>query len=256
MSHNGGGMRLSNRVALITGGNRGIGLATAQLFAQAGARVILFARDRVMGEAEAEKIPQARFIQGDVTQAEDCRRAVAESVRVFGGLDILVNCAGVIYRNRTVEQTTEEEWDTTFAVNVRGTFLMCKYAMPELRQRKGSIVNVASYVGLVGFRGASAYAASKAAIVNLTRSIALDHAREGVRANAVCPGSVDTEMIHAAWEKFGDVEEARRVWAEKHPLGRIARADEVAQTILFLASEAASFITGTALAVDGGITAG
>ena len=248
-------MRFVNRVALITGGNRGIGLATAQLFAQEGAQVVLFARDQTKGESEAAKIPNARFIQGDVTKAEDCQRAVEETAKAFGGLDILVNCAGIIFRNRTVEQTTEEEWDTTFNVNVRGTFLMCKYALPALRARKGCIVNLSSYVGLVGFRGASAYAASKAAIVNLTRSMALDHAREGIRVNAVCPGSVDTEMIHAAWEKFGDVEKARHLWDEKHPLGRIAQPAEVARAVLFLAGDDASFITGTALAVDGGITA-
>ena len=249
-------MRLSNRVALITGGNRGIGLAAAHLFAKEEAKVMLFARDQAKGEAEAKSIPNARFVQGDVTKEDDCKRAVEEAVRMFGGLDILVNCAGIIYRNRTVEQTTEEEWNATFDVNVKGTFLMCKHAMPALRERKGCIVNMSSYVGLVGFRGASAYAASKAAIINLTRSMALDHAKEGVRVNAVCPGSVDTEMIHAAWKKFGDVEEARRLWSEKHPMGRIARPDEVAQAILFLASDDASFITGTALAVDGGILAG
>jgi NAD(P)-dependent dehydrogenase (short-subunit alcohol dehydrogenase family) len=248
-------MRLTDRVALITGGNRGIGLATARLFAQEGARVMLFARDQAKGESEAESISNARFVQGDVTKAEDCRRAVEESIQALGGLDILVNCAGIIFRNRTIEQTTEEEWDATFDVNVKGAFLMCKYAMPHLRERKGCIVNLSSYVGLVGFRGASAYAASKAAIINLTRSMALDHAREGIRVNAVCPGSVDTEMIHAAWEKFGDVEEARRLWSEKHPLGRIAQPEEVAQAILFLASDDASFITGAALAVDGGLTA-
>jgi NAD(P)-dependent dehydrogenase (short-subunit alcohol dehydrogenase family) len=248
-------MRLTDRVALITGGNRGIGLATARLFAQEGARVMLLARDQAKGESEAESISNARFVQGDVTKAEDCRRAVEESIQAFGGLDILVNCAGIIFRNRTIEQTTEEEWDATFDVNVKGAFLMCKYAMPHLRERKGCIVNLSSYVGLVGFRGASAYAASKAAIINLTRSMALDHAREGIRVNAVCPGSVDTEMIHAAWEKFGDVEEARRLWSEKHPLGRIAQPEEVAQAILFLASDDASFITGAALAVDGGLTA-
>jgi NAD(P)-dependent dehydrogenase (short-subunit alcohol dehydrogenase family) len=217
---------------------------------------MLFARDQAKGKSEAETIPNAGFIQGDVTKAEDCQRAVDETVRSFGRLDILVNCAGIIYRNRTVEQTLEDEWDATFDVNVKGTFLMCKYAMPALRERNGCIVNMSSYVGLVGFRGAAAYAASKAAIINLTRSMALDHAREGVRVNAVCPGSVDTEMIHAAWEKFGDVDEARRLWAEKHPMGRIAQPDEVAQAILFLASDEASFITGTALAVDGGILAG
>ncbi len=248
-------MRLSNRVALITGGNSGIGLATAKLFAEEGARVVLFARDQAKGETEAKAITNAKFVQGDVTKAEDCRRAVEESIHQFGRLDILVNCAGIIYRNRTVEQTTEEEWDATFDVNVKGTYLMCRYALPILRERKGCVVNLSSYVGLVGFRGASAYAASKAAIINLTRSMALDHAREGVRVNAVCPGSVDTEMIHAAWEKFGDVNEARRLWSEKHPMGRIAQPEEVAQTILFLASDDASFITGTALVVDGGLTA-
>jgi NAD(P)-dependent dehydrogenase (short-subunit alcohol dehydrogenase family) len=248
-------MRLTGKVALITGGNRGIGLAAARLFAEDGAQVMLMARDQARGESEARGIPHARFVRGDVTQADDCRHAVEETVHTFGGLDILVNCAGIIFRNRTVEQTTEEEWDATFDVNVRGTFLMCKYAMPALRERKGCIVNLSSYVGLVGFRGASAYAASKAAIVNLTRSMALDHAREGIRVNAVCPGSVDTEMIHAAWEQFGDVERARHLWAEKHPLGRIAQPEEVAKAILFLASDHASFITGAALAVDGGLTA-
>ena len=249
-------MRLSNRAALITGGNRGIGLATAKLFAKEGVQVMLLGRDQVKGEHEAGLIPNAKFIQGDVTRTEDCQRAVDESIKTFGGLDVLVNCAGIVYRNRTVEQTTEDEWDATFDVNVKGTFLMCKYAMPALRERKGCIVNLSSYVGMVGFRGASAYAASKAAIINLTRSMALDHAREGVRVNAVCPGSVDTEMIHAAWKNFGDVEEAQRLWAEKHPLGRIAQPEEIARTILFLASDDASFITGTALAVDGGILAG
>lgn len=249
-------MRLSNRVALITGGNRGIGLAAAHLFAAEGAKVTILARDQARGGEEAQRIPNAAFIQGDVSKSGDCQRAVEETIQKHGALDVLVNCAGIIYRNRTVEQTTEEEWDATFDVNVKGTFLMCKHALPYLRERKGSIVNVASYVGLVGFAKTSAYAASKAAIVNLTRSMALDHAREGVRVNAVCPGSVDTEMIHDAWRKYGDVEEAQRIWAEKHPIGRIARAEEVAQSILFLASEEASFITGVALPVDGGITAG
>jgi NAD(P)-dependent dehydrogenase (short-subunit alcohol dehydrogenase family) len=256
MFSNGVDMRLSNRVALITGGNRGIGLAAARLFAAEGAKVTILARDQAKGEQEAKQIPNAVFIRGDVSKAEDCQRAVEETARLQGALDMLVNCAGIIHRNRTVEQTSEEEWDATFDVNVKGTFLMCKYATPFLRERKGCIVNVASYVGLVGFARTAAYAASKAAIVNLTRSMALDHAREGVRVNAVCPGSVDTEMIHDAWRKFGDVEEAQRIWAEKHPLGRIARAEEVAQAILFLASEESSFITGVALPVDGGITAG
>jgi len=248
-------MRFTDRVALITGGNRGIGLAAAKSLAGEGAQVMLLARDQTRGESEAKSIPNAGFIRGDVTKAEDCQRAVEETLNTFSRLDILVNCAGIIYRGRTVDKTTEEEWDATFDVNVKGTFLMCKYAMPALRERKGCIVNLSSYVGLVGFRGASAYAASKAAVINLTRSMALDHAREGVRVNAVCPGSVDTEMIHAAWKNYGNVAEAQRVWAEKHPMGRIAQPEEVARAILFLAGDDAGFITGTALTVDGGLTA-
>lgn len=248
-------MRFENKTVLITGGNRGIGLATARLFAAEGAKVMLVARDQAKGEEEAKQIPNAQFIQGDVSNSSDCQRAVEKTIRLHGALDVLVNCAGIVYRNRTVEQTTEEEWAATFDVNVKGTFLMSKFAMPFLRERKGSIVNVASYVGLVGFAKTAAYAASKAAIVNLTRSMALDHAREGVRVNAVCPGSVNTEMIHDAWRTYGDVEEAQRVWSEKHPIGRIATADEVAHAILFLASDESSFITGVPLPVDGGITA-
>ena len=249
-------MRLKNKIALITGGSRGIGLATARLFAQEGAQVIIFSRDVKMGENAAKSISGASFVPGDIRKGADCQRAVAESLHLYGGLDILINSAGIIYRNRTVEQTSEEEWDDTFDVNVRGTFLMSRSALPALRESEGAIVNLSSYVGMVGFAGASAYAASKAAIINLTRSMALDHARENIRVNAVCPGSVETDMIRSAWEQTGDVEEAQHLWAEKHPLGRIAAPDEVAQAILFLASKEASFITGVALPVDGGLTAG
>ena len=248
-------MRFENKVVLITGGTRGIGLATAKLFAAEGAQVVIVGKDKgKMTEAVREVGGCGE--PGDVSISRDCESIVARTLSLFGRLDVLINCAGIIFRNRTVEGTSEEEWDTTFDVNVKGTFLMSKYALPPLRETKGCIVNVSSYVGLVGFAGASAYAASKAAIVNLTRSMALDHAQEGIRVNAVCPGSVDTEMIRNAWQQFGDVKKAQRLWAEKHPLGRIATADEVGRTILFLASEDASFITGTALPVDGGITAG
>jgi NAD(P)-dependent dehydrogenase (short-subunit alcohol dehydrogenase family) len=248
-------MRFENKVVLITGGTRGIGFATAKLFAADGARVVIVGRDQAKTTEAARDVP-GRGEAGDVSIAADCERILARTLNLHSRLDILVNCAGVIFRNRTVENTTEEEWDKTFDVNVKGTFLMSKYALPSLRETKGCIVNVSSYVGLVGFAGGSAYAASKAAILNLTRSMALDHAKEGIRANAVCPGSVDTDMIHAAWQQFGDVELAKKLWAEKHPLGRIASAEEVARTILFLASKEASFITGTGLVVDGGITAG
>lgn len=246
----------SGRVAIVTGGNRGIGFAAASLLAAAGAEVILMARDRDRGAAAAARIPGAVFVPGDVRRAGDCERAAHAALDRSGRIDTLVNAAGIIYRDRTAEQHTEEEWDATFDTNVKGAWLMCRAALPALRTARGSIVNVASYVGLVGFAGAAAYAASKAALVNFTRTLALDHAGEGVRANCVCPGSVDTDMIRAAWRLTGDVDAAARAWAGKHPIGRIATADEVARVILFLAGPDASFITGAALPVDGGITAG
>ena len=249
-------MRLKNKVALVTGGSRGIGLAVAERFAEEGTKVVIFARDAVCSEKAAESISQASFIAGDISSADDCQHAVAETLAQHGQLDILVNSAGIIYRNRTVEQTSEAEWDATFDINVKGIFLMSKAVLPALRASQGSIVNLSSYVGMVGFAGASAYAASKAAIINLTRTMALDHAKEQIRVNAVCPGSVETDMIRDAWKQFGDETEARRLWASKHPLGRIATPREVANAVLFLASDEASFITGVALPVDGGITAG
>jgi len=247
--------RFVDRVVLVTGGTRGIGLAVAHRAAREGAGLVLVARDPARGHAAAAAIPGARFVAADVRLAADGERAVREAHEAFGRLDVLVNNAGVIYRDRTADRISEQEWDETFDVNVKGAFLMSRAALPGLRATRGTIVNVASYVGLVGFAGASAYAASKAALVNLTRSMALDHAEEGIRVNAVCPGSVDTDMIHAAWHAFPDPQAARRRWEAKHPLGRVATADEVAAVVLFLASDDARFVTGVALPVDGGITA-
>lgn len=250
-------MEFKNQSVLITGGNRGIGLATARLFAQAGARVAIVGRDADAGSAALRTLRDALFIQADVTRAADCQRAVDETARAFGALHILFNNAGIILRNRNVETTTEAEWDATLDTNVKSVFLMSRAALPHLRAAGGgAIINTASYVGLVGFPGLAAYAASKGAVVNLTRAMALDHAPENIRVNCICPGSVETDMIHHAWELYGDVTQAARVWADKHPLKRIASPEEIARVVLFLASDAASFITGAALPVDGGITAG
>lgn len=250
-------MKLENKVALITGGNRGIGLAAAKLFAREGARVAIAARNEADGNAAVSQIANAIFVRCNVQRAADCQFAVEQTVRAFGRLDILFNNAGVIYRNRPIEATSEAEWDETMDTNVKGTFLMSKYALPHLRAGGGgAIVNTASYAALVGFPGTAAYCASKAAIANLTRAMALDHARENIRVNCICPGSVDTEMIHSAWRAYGNWDEAASLWAAKHPMGRIATPEEVARVVLFLASDDASFITGAAVPVDGGITAG
>lgn len=250
-------MKLEGQIALITGGNRGIGLATAQLFEHEGARVAIVGRDADAGRAALETLRDAMFIQANVSRADDCQRAVEETVRAFGQLNILFNNAGIILRNRNVEATTEDEWDAMMDVNVKSIFLMSRAALPHLRAAGGgAIINTASYVGLVGFPGLAAYCASKGAVVNLTRAMALDHAKENIRVNCICPGSVKTDMIDAAWRAYGDVEQAAHVWADKHPLKRIASAEEIARVVLFLASSDSSFITGAALSADGGITAG
>lgn len=250
-------MKLENQVALITGGNRGIGLATAQLLEQEGARIAIVGRDADAGRAALQQLNRAIFIQADVSRADDCRRVVDETIRAFGQLNILFNNAGIILRNRNVEATTEEEWDAMMNVNVKSIFLMSRAALPHLRAAGGgAIVNTSSYIGLVGFPGVAAYAASKGAVVNLTRAMALDHAQENIRVNCICPGSVKTDMIDSAWRAYGDIAQAERVWSAKHPMNRIASPDEVARVVLFLASADSSFITGAAIPVDGGITAG
>jgi NAD(P)-dependent dehydrogenase (short-subunit alcohol dehydrogenase family) len=251
-------MRLEKKIALITGGNSGIGRACAETFAHEDATVVIAARNAETAHETVSAIEAsggtALFVACDVSQHEQCQQAVATTIGTYGQLDVLVNNAGIIYRDRNVINTPIEEWQQTLDVNLNGTFYMCKYALPHLITSKGNIINVASYVGLVGFQGIAAYCASKGAVVQLTRAMALDHAADGVRVNCVCPGSVDTPMIRAAWEAFGAGAEER--WTAKHPLGRIATAQNVADAILYFASAESSFVTGVALPVDGGITAG
>jgi meso-butanediol dehydrogenase / (S,S)-butanediol dehydrogenase / diacetyl reductase len=250
--------RLQDKVAIISGGNTGIGRAIALRFVEEGATVVITARNQERANETLSLIDEidgtGHFVACDVTQIDQCKHVIQETIATFGKLDVLVNNAGIIYRNKSVKETTAEEWLKTFDVNVNGVFYLSKFALPYLEATKGNIVNVASYVGMVGFKGLAAYCASKGALIQLTRAMALDHASEEVRINCVCPGSVHTEMITQAWEAYG--EGAEDVWSSKHPLGRIAQPLEVANAILYLASEEASFLTGVVLPVDGGITAG
>lgn len=254
-------MKLEGRVALITGGNSGIGRATALLFAQEGARVAIAARDKDRGQETVEAIAamggQAIFIPCDVRLASDCQQAVRKTVEAFGGLDILFNNAGLIYRGKTVLETSEEEWDGTMDTNVRGAFLMSKYAIPEMIKAGGGvIINNASYFGLVGGQGVAAYCAAKGALVLLTKAMALDHAHQHIRVNCLCPGSVDTPMLRREMEEMGGEAVVRSAFEAKHPLGRICTPEEVARAALYLASDDAAFVTGAALVIDGGLTAG
>ncbi len=245
---------------LVTGGNSGIGRATAQAFAAEGAAVAVAARDEARSDIVAAEIESAGgravAVRCDVTDEASCRSAVDAVVATLGGLDVLFNNAGVIYRERTAPETTPEEWDHTFAVNVRGTFLMSRLVVPVMIEGGGGvIVNNASYFGLVGGKGTAAYSAAKGAVVLLTKAMALDHARDGIRVNCVCPGSVDTPMLRGEMEEMGGADAVRHRFEDKHPVGRIATPEEVAAAVLYLASAEAAFVTGVALPIDGGLTA-
>jgi len=253
-------MRLRSKVALITGGASGIGRATALLFAREGAAVSVVDIDQAKGQAVVQEIIESSgrpiFVRCDVTQAADCQRAVQQTVEELGGLDILFNNAGII-RRATVLETTEEEWDWVMAVNVKSVFLLSKYAIPIMAAAGGgAIINTASGWGLVGGRNAASYCASKGAVVNLTRAMALDHGEQNIRVNCICPGDTDTPMLRDEARQLGESDEQFLAQAADRPLRRIGQPEDIAQAALYLASDAASFVTGTALVVDGGGLAG
>ena len=252
-------MRLENKVALITGGTSGIGEASAQLFAKEGASVVITGRSEERGFAVTEKLLEsggrALFIRTDVRQAGECQRAVDGTLNAFGRLDILFNNAGVFFAHTTLD-CSEEEWDLQIDVNLKGTFLMSKAALPHMIQRgKGVIINNSSGWGIVGGDRAVAYCASKGGVVLLTKAMAVDHGRQGIRANCICPGDVDTPMLPEDARIRGLRWEDYLAGCANRPLGRIGTADEIAKAALFLACDDSSFMTGAALVVDGGGTA-
>jgi NAD(P)-dependent dehydrogenase (short-subunit alcohol dehydrogenase family) len=252
-------MRLKDRVALITGGTSGIGEATALLFAAEGARVAITGRNAERGAGVVERIQklggEAVFIRADVSVAEDCRRAVDETVLAFGRVDILFNNAGVFYPQTAIE-CSEREWDEQIDVNLKGTFLMAKFALAGMIARgSGVIVNNASGWGIVGGDRAVAYCASKGGVVLMTKAMAIDHGGQGIRVNCVCPGDVETPMLPADAKMRGVKWEEYIAGCAARPLGRVGTVEEIAKAVLFLASDDSSFMTGAALVVDGGGTA-
>jgi len=247
---------LKGKVALITGGASGIGKETALLFAKEGAEVALADIDKQGGQAVMETIREqggrSIFIHCNVTSAEDCQRAVHLTVESFGRLDILFNNAGII-RRADVIGTSEEEWDRVMDVNVKSIFLMSKFAIPLMvAAGGGSIINTGSGWGLKGGGRAVAYCASKGAVVNLTRAMAIDHGHQNIRVNCICPGDTDTPMLRNEASQLGQAEADFLREAASRPLGRYAQPIEIARAVLYLASDAASYVTGTALVVDGG----
>jgi NAD(P)-dependent dehydrogenase (short-subunit alcohol dehydrogenase family) len=253
-------VRLRGKVALITGGASGIGRETALLFGREGAAVSVADVNNVGGQAVVRMLEeagaQARYVHCDVTQVVDCQHAVQQTVTELGGLDILFNNAGLIRRS-TVLETTEEQWDEVMAVNVKSIFLLSKAVIPIMAQAGGgAIINTASGWGLVGGHRAASYCASKGAVVNLTRAMALDHGAQNIRINCVCPGDTDTPLLRGEAQQLGESDERFLAEAAQRPLQRVGRPEEIAQAVLYLASDASSFVTGTALVVDGGGLAG
>jgi NAD(P)-dependent dehydrogenase (short-subunit alcohol dehydrogenase family) len=253
--------KLDGKIALITGGGSGIGRATAILFAAEGAKLSVVDRAEDSARAVAAEITQAGgaaiAIRADVSKAADTERMVAETAGHFGRLDILYNNAGIGIARRT-HLLTEEEWDLTIDVDLKGVFLGCKYALPELMKQGGAILSTASVAGLEGFRQMAAYCAAKAGVILLTKSLAMDYAEHGIRVNCICPGAIETPLFESAFENLTPEERVRghQRFAVMHPVGRTGKPEEIARAALFLCSQDASFITGQAVVVDGGYTAG
>jgi len=252
--------RFDGKVALVTGAASGIGAATALRLARQGARVAgLDLQQPPAGPwKEVEEAgPGASFHVASVCAEDEVRRAVAEVMEAHGGLDVVVNAAGVAGGGQ-VENTEVSDWDRVMDVNVKGIFLVCKHTIPHLRARgAGSIVNIASIEGLVATEQTASYGASKGAVVQLTRNLAVDHSHEGIRVNSICPGLIETGMTEILVKaEEGPLRKLRDDFIDRHLLRRAGRPEEVAAAILFLASDEASFVTGSALVVDGGWTAG
>lgn len=250
---------LKGRTVLITGATSGIGLATAEACAQEGARVVSSGRNTDAGEKLLSRLPGIghKFVTADFRKVEQADEFINNVVHLVGQIDGLVNSAGVIH-HATVVETSNDHWDETIAVNLSAVFRLCRAAIPVMiNQGGGAIVNVASTWGLVGAERSAAYCASKGGLIQLTRSMAIDHAANGVRINAVAPGAVDTPMLEAEAEALGiTANEARQQWSTDVPNRRLAAAEDVADAIVFLLSDKSRHIHGATLPVDGGSLAG
>lgn len=243
--------RFSEKNVIVTGAGAGIGLAAVQAFAAEGARILAVDRDPAILGAGAGLPPEVTPCVLDITD----EAAVAQAVNGFGQVDILFNCAGIVHSGR-VDTTSPADFERVFKVNVTGTFLMSRAVLPGMvARRSGCILNMASVVSsLRGLPDRFAYGASKAAVIGMTKSIAADYVAAGLRCNAICPGTVDTPSLRARLEATGDYAAALRAFTARQPMGRLASASEIAELVLYLASDAASFVTGQSISIDGGMT--
>jgi len=260
-------MKLRDRVAIITGAGSGIGRATALLFAKEGARIVVADLDPKKGEETVNAIRkdggQSLLIETDVTRSSSIETAVSKTISHFGRVDILHNSAGVdIFvinpkADGTAVGTLEEDWDKLLAINLKGTFLFCKFTLPHMmKQKSGVILNMGSEYGLVGGLASAAYCASKGGVVMLTKQMAIDYAPYNIRVNCICPCNVDTPLMEKGLAASEDPKAARQTWMNIMPLRRFSKPEEIAAAALYLASDDAAFITGTSFIIDGGVTAG
>jgi NAD(P)-dependent dehydrogenase (short-subunit alcohol dehydrogenase family) len=250
--------RLDGKSCVITGAARGIGAASARLFAREGARVVISDIRDELGEQVAEDINkaggQARYIRCDVTQSAQVQALARGAQSAYGRIDVLFNNAGTAIQGR-LDTFSEEDWDTLFAVNVKSMFLCSKFVIPIMRaQGGGVIINMASESGLIGYPMSPAYCASKAAAVNLTRSMAMGHAKDGIRVNCICPGTITTPLYHEFMDSMPNKEEVLQSVMDTHPLG-LGTEEDIAYGALYLASDESKYMTGSPLIIDGGMTA-
>ena len=243
-------MRLDGKVAIITGGSRGIGFETAKVFSKNGATVIITSKNKQQLENASNQLSNVFPISADITKKEEVKRVIEKTIEKFGKLDILVNNAGIFPKIKKLHEISETEWNEVLDVNLNGQFRFTKFSIPYLQKTSGTIVNVSSDAGLRAYEGfnADAYSASKAALIVLTKCWSLEYAKDRIRVNCVCPGVVDTDMT----KPFLKTEKDREFMDNDHPIGRMGTPDDVAKSILFLASEDSSWTTGAILAVDGG----
>lgn len=251
-------MRLAGKTALITGAGVGIGRATAELFAREGAQVVVVDINATTGEETAERIRQAGgeaiFVSADVSRSEDVQQMFAKALAAFGKLNILFNNAGTVAQGR-IEETTEEEWNRQIATTLTSVYLGCKYGIPLLRAQGGGVIlNMASVAGLMGIVNRAAYSAAKGGVIGLTRAIALDHAKEGIRAVYLAPATIETPSLKERIANAPDPVAARKAFEDRQPIGKIGQPEDVAYAALYAASDEARFLTGCPLIIDGGMS--
>jgi len=246
-------VRLKKKVALITGGSRGIGRAIAELFMKEGAEVVITSKNQKQLQQTSQEIGNSFFVVGDVRNENDVKNVIDKTIKKFGRIDILVNNVGVLPKMKPLDKITEKEWNEIIDVNLSSHFRFTKYVIPQMKKNGGSIINISSDAGLKAFENfyADAYVAAKAAIILLTKSWALEYAKNNIRVNCVCAAVVDTDMTRNLWL---NTKEKRKITAAEHPLGRIGTGEDVAKAVLYFASDDSSWTTGAILPVDGGVS--